>query len=104
MNALFCAREVLTKYGISAAGLSSEALRAAVVSRLPRSDDRKQFNVMADRCRTRDDLTSMAAKTLRAFEGRQTPLRPPALGQDDVDLGGKDDDDTPESQSPYTIK
>jgi hypothetical protein len=103
MNALFYAREILTKYGISAAGLSSEALRVAVVARLPRSDDRKQFNAMADKCLTRDDLTNLAARTLKAFEKRRTPLRPPPLGEDDSDLGGKDDDTT-ESQAPYTVR
>jgi hypothetical protein len=93
----------LAEYGISAAGLSSEALRVAVVARLPRSEDRKQFNALADKCGTRDDLTNLAARTLRAFEGRRTPLHPPPLGEDDLYLGSKDDN-TPESQAPYTIR
>jgi hypothetical protein len=103
MNPLFHAREILAEYGISAAGLSSEALRVAVVARLPRSEDRKQFNALADKCGTRDDLTNLAARTLRAFEKRGTPLRPPPSAEDGVDLGDKDND-TPESQGPYTIK
>jgi hypothetical protein len=103
MNPLFQAREILAEYGISAAGLSSEALRAAVVARLPRSEDRKQFNALADKCGTRDDLTNLAARTLKAFEKRGTPLRPPPSRDDDVDLGSKDGD-IPESEVPYTIK
>jgi hypothetical protein len=103
MNPLFHAREILAEYGISAAGLSSEALRVAVVARLPRSEDRKQFNALADKCGTRDDLTNLAARTLKAFDKRGTPLRPPPSTEDDVGLGDKDND-TPESQGPYTIK
>jgi hypothetical protein len=103
MNPLFHSREILAEYGISAAGLSSEALRVAVVARLPRSADREQFNALADKCGTRDDLTNLAARTLRAFEKRGTPLRPPPSEEDDVELGGKGEDTT-ESQAPYTVK
>jgi hypothetical protein len=103
MNPLFHAREILAEFGISAAGLSSEALRVAVVARLPRSEDRKQFNALADKCGTRDDLTNLAAKTLKAFEKRGTPLRPPPSEEENVDVGGKEDD-TAESKAPYTVK
>jgi hypothetical protein len=103
MSPLFYSREILTKYGISAAGLSSEALRVAVLARLPKPDDRDQFNALADKCRTRDDLTNVAARTLKAFETRRTPLRPPPAGEDDGGLGGKASAEE-ESQAPYTIK
>lgn len=73
--------EILATYGINAKW-SPEALRVAVVARLPKSDDRKRFESSADGCATRTELIQLAASTLEAFKKRQTSLRPPPLGEE----------------------
>jgi hypothetical protein len=62
------------------------AVRVAVIARLPKSEDRKLFDHFADKCTTQVELIELATTTLKAFEKRGTPLRPPPL-QEGGDLG-----------------
>jgi hypothetical protein len=80
MSPLFYARGILAKHGIDA-GWSPNAICVAVVSRLPRSSDRKLFNSRVGGCGTHAELIELAATTLNAFEHRRTPLRPPPIGE-----------------------
>jgi hypothetical protein len=98
---LFDARVTLAKYSIRADWSSSE-LRVAVVALLPRSADRRLFNVLADGCKTHGDLVELAATTLEAFKRRQTPLRPPPFREP----GPSDATSEPpgEPRSPYSVK
>jgi hypothetical protein len=80
MSPLFYARGVLARHGINAAW-SPNAICVAVIARLPRSSDRKLFNSRSAGCGTHAELIELAAATLKAFEKRQTPLRPPPPGE-----------------------
>lgn len=99
MSPLFWARTVLGTYGIDAAS-SPNAIRVAVVARLPKSDDRRLFNGRADGCGTREELVELAAKTLESFKQRQTPLWPGPMGED----GSTAPDTAQGSGAPYRGK
>jgi hypothetical protein len=103
---LFLARTLLAKYGISSVW-STESLRVAVVARLPKAQDRKQFNLLADKCATHEELIELAAKTLEAFKKRQTSLLPPPSGEM-VRVQAQEEpaqEETEEGlQAPYTIR
>jgi hypothetical protein len=77
--------EILSKYGVNATWPAT-AIRVAVIARLPRSEDRKLFDALAEKCMTHVELIDLAATTLGAFERRQTPLRPPPSGEERPDL------------------
>jgi hypothetical protein len=94
------ATETLAKYGIHARW-SPSALRVAVVARLPKSDDRKRFNALADGCTTRSELVELAAATLEAFQRRQTSLRPPPPGED---LNALESEPPRSHRAPYLVK
>jgi len=102
VSPLFYARGILATFGIDAAW-STEALRVAVVARLPKSDDRKVFNGLADKCGTHEAVVELAARTLKAFEKRRTPLRPPPL-MEDRNERVSDEETAADSQSPYTVR
>lgn len=94
------ATETLATYGIHARW-SPSALRVAVVARLPKSDDRKRFNALADGCTTRTELIELAARTLEAFKRRQTSLRPPPPEEDRNEF----ESEPPGSRgAPYLVK
>ncbi len=104
VNPPFLARDILATFGINAAW-SPDALRVSVVARLPKSDDRKLFNMAADNCGTHAELVELAARTLKAFEKRRTPLRPPPpLGEDGSNDRVRDEETSSDSQSPYTVR
>jgi hypothetical protein len=98
---VFDASVTLAKYGISDRWSPGE-LRVAVIARLPRSADRKLFNLMADACKTSAELIELAATTLEAFKKRQTPLRPPPFRED----SRKDftSESSGEPATPYSVK
>jgi hypothetical protein len=113
MNPLLYARMILAKHGIDAAW-SSYAISVAVVARLPRADDRRLFNDRIGGCGTHADLVQLAAATLKAFEKRQTPLRPPPIDEGaGSQLAGPqlpdEEEDAPddapgELETPYAIR
>jgi hypothetical protein len=97
---VFDASEILARYGINAKW-SPAALCVAVVARLPKSADRKLFNSLAEGCGTRAELIELAATTLEAFKKRQTPLRPPPLGENGSHFASETSD---EAETPYLVK
>jgi hypothetical protein len=98
---LFDATETLATYGIRGKW-SVDALRVAVMARLPRSADRKRLESLADRCTTHSELVKLAAATLEAFKTRRTSLLPPPPGEEDCNDRESDLEDG--LRTPYVIK